>query len=654
MRFDSLSNWPVVLRILFFTIVYFIFAKLCLNFGISYGNVSPIWIPSGIAAAAILTWRYPVLPGVFAATTLVVLSTGISPLSSVLIGCGNCIEALAFSSFYQIFHKEPFSLIPPEKTFRFLGISATSSLIGGIIGVIILVSQGYIPVDLIPLNLFTWWLGDLSGMLIITPLLLYSCPNSIPKVSWNEWMEYSLYYLILFPGSYLIFHGTSPYLFLIFVIYAVFRFSSIHVLATLLFGDLIAVTMVWLEKGTFIGQNSPGHLLSMQLFILVTSITGLLLFSVVRDRQNALEALQNINRSLKKQIEDQIRIIRSSEEQYRSLVDNVPDIILVHQDGKILYVNPEALRMLGYTIEEIVGTSLLLYIPVEYHATIADAIRKRMEGEEIMPYEIEVFTKGGEKRTIEVRGAKIHYSGVPASLNVLTDITERKKIEDQLRYLNENLEAQVQERTKELNISLQEKEVLLKEIHHRVKNNMQVISSLLFMQARSTQQPDVRDILLESQNRIKSIALVHEKLYQSEDFKKIDYKDYLERIAHHIFESYQISPGSIHLEVRSEAVFLSIEKAVPLSLIVNELITNSIKHAFPKGLSGEIRIDFSLENSQYRLIYQDSGPGIPDIRCLEKPETLGMQLIRGLVGQLDGTVRYDTHQGFRCIIDFPA
>ncbi|MCA1916489.1 histidine kinase dimerization/phosphoacceptor domain -containing protein [Methanospirillum hungatei] len=654
MRFDSLNNWPVVLRILLFTIAYCILAKLCLNFGISYGNVSPIWIPSGIAAAAILRWRYPVLPGVFAATTLVVLSTGISPLSSVLIGCGNCIEALVFYSFYQIFPKGPFSLIPPVNTFRFLGISATSSLIGGFIGVIILVSQGYVLMDQIPLNLFTWWLGDLSGMLIITPLLLYSYPNSIPKVSWNEWVEYFLYYLILFPGLYLIFQGTSPYLFLIFVIYAVFRFSSIHVFATLLIGDLIAVTMVWLEKGAFFGQNPPVHLLSIQLFIVVTSITGLLLFSVVRDRLNALEALQNLNRSLTKQIEDQTQIIRSREEQYRLLVDNVPDIILVHQDGKILYVNPEALRMLGYTIEEIVGTSLLSYIPVEYHATIADAIRKRMKGEEIIPYEIEIFTKGGEKRTVEVRGTKIHYSGVPASLNVLTDITERKRIEDQLRYLNENLEGQVQERTKELNISLQEKEVLLKEIHHRVKNNMQVVSSLLFMQARSTQQPEVRDILLESQNRIRSIALVHEKLYQSEDFKKIDYKDYLEKIAHHIFESYQISPGTILLKVRSEDVFLSIEKAVPLSLIVNELITNSIKHAFPKGLSGEIRIDFSLENSRYRLIYQDSGPGIPDKGAIEKPDTLGMQLIRGLAGQLNGTVRYETYQGFGYIIEFPA
>lgn len=654
MRFDSLNNWPVVFRILLFTIVYFILAKLCLNFGISYGNVSPIWIPSGIAAAAILIWRYPVLPGVFAGATLVVLSTGISPLSSVLIGFGNCIEALVFYSLYQLFPKESFSLIPPAKTFRFLGISVISSLIGGFIGVIILVSQEYVSVDLIPLNLFTWWLGDLSGMLIMTPLLLSSCPNNIRTLSWNAWVEYSLYYLILFPGSYLILHGTTPYLFLIFVIYAVFRFSCFHVLTTLLFGDLIALTMVWLERGAFINQPLTISLLSIQLFIVVTSITGLLLFSVVRDRLNALEALQNLNSSLQIQIEDQTRVIRSSEEQYRSLVDNVPDIILVHQDGKILYVNPEALRMLGYTTEEIVGTSLLAYIPIEYHASIADAIRKRMEGEEITPYEIEILSKGGEKRRVEVRGTKIHYSGVPASLNVLTDITERKRIEDQLRYLNENLEGQVQERTKELNSSLQEKEVLLKEIHHRVKNNMQVISSLLFMQARSTPQPEVRDILLESQNRIRSIALVHEKLYQSDDFKKIDYKDYLERIAHHIFESYQIRPGSIHLDVRSDAVFLSIEKAVPLSLIVNELITNSIKHAFPRGISGEITIDFSLENFRYQLIYQDSGPGISDILSLEKPETLGMQLIRGLAGQLDGIVRYDTQHGSRYVIDFPA
>ena len=654
MRFSSLNDQPILVRILLFTLFYFIFAKICLNFGISYGNVSPVWIPSGIAAAAILLWRLPVLPGVWAGTTLAVLGTGVTPLSAFMMGGGNCIEALVFYSLYRLYQGGVFSLITPPKTFWFLLISALSSLCGSTIGIITLFSQGCLSGDAIPLNLFTWWLGDLSAMLIITPLILSCCPETAPKPAANQWAEYALYYLILLPGSYLILLGTSPYLFLIFVIYAVFRFSFIHVLLTLLLGDLIAVSMVWMSHGVFFSQPLPYSLISIQLFIVVTSITGLFLYSVVRDRLNALLELQKLNNSLQQQIEEQTRIIRQSEERYKSLVDNVPDIILVHQNGKILYVNPEAARMMGYSNEELYGTSLLVHVPEEYHPILVDAIRRRMEGKEIQPYEIEVFSKEGGRRNVVVRGTKIQYLGAPASLNVLTDITDRKKIEDQLRYLNENLERQVEERTKELNTSLQEKEVLLKEIHHRVKNNMQVISSLLFMQARSTQQPEVRDILLESQNRIKSIALVHEKLYQSRDFEKINYKDYLDKIAHHIFESYQVRPGSIRLDVRAEAVFLTIEKAVPLSLIVNELITNSIKHAFPKGGPGEIIIHFSLEDSRYLLIYQDSGAGIPDEYSFEKRSTLGMQLIQGLAGQLDGTIRYDKLKGSKFIIDFPA
>jgi len=653
MRFNSLHDLPVIIRILLLTAGYFFLAEISLTFGINYGNVSPLWLPAGLAAAAILRWGYAVLPGIWAGTTLAVLDTNISSVSALLLGCSTCFEAMVLYFLCQLFLQGSFSFTSSKKAFSFLGISALSGSAGACIGVGILHFQGYVPLETAPLNLFTWWLGDLSGMLLLTPLLL-SWSFDLSRTSWNQWAEYALYYGILLPVSYLLFHGTTPYLFLIFVIYAVFRFPFVHVLLTMLSGDLIAIGMARFEHGAFTNSTLTGDLLSIQLFIIVTSVTGLFLYSVVRDRQNALEELSALNITLQEQIKEQTQRIRSSEEQYRLLVEHVPDIILVHQDGKLLYVNPEATRMMGYSDEELIGTHLLIYVPAEYHGIIINAIRHRMEGKEVMPYEIEILSKEGERRRVVVRGTKIQYKGTPASLNVLTDITERKRIEDQLRTLNENLEQEVMARTRELQSSLKEKEVLLKEIHHRVKNNMQVISSLLFIQARSIEQPDVREMLLESQNRIRSIALVHEKLYQSRDLERIEYKDYLEKIARHIFESYQVTPHQIRLNVIADPVYLSIDKAVPLSLIVNELITNSIKHAFPKRGEGEIRIYLSLRNGRYHLIYEDNGPGLPDEIVLKGTHTLGMQLIQGLAGQLDGTCTYDKSDGSRFVIQFPA
>lgn len=202
--------------------------------------------------------------------------------------------------------------------------------------------------------------------------------------------------------------------------------------------------------------------------------------------------------------------------------------------------------------------------------------------------------------------------------------------------------------------SLKDKEVLLKEIHHRVKNNMQVISSLLFMQAETTKDEKVKDILRESQNRVKSIALVHEKLYQSTDLDRIDYIDYLRRITLHLFESFEVNPSAITLKIDSEPVFLNIDKAVPCSLIVNEMLSNSLKHAFPGGRKGVITIDLKTEGENFILTYSDDGVGIPEEITLERTESMGMQLIMGLTEQINGSIVLDRHEGTKYIIRFPT
>ncbi|HWQ66304.1 MAG TPA: histidine kinase dimerization/phosphoacceptor domain -containing protein [Methanospirillum sp.] len=202
--------------------------------------------------------------------------------------------------------------------------------------------------------------------------------------------------------------------------------------------------------------------------------------------------------------------------------------------------------------------------------------------------------------------------------------------------------------------SLKEKEILLKEIHHRVKNNMQVISSLLYMQGRKTKDEHAKEIIRESQNRIASIALVHEKIYQSKDLEQVDYNDYLRKISMHLFDSYMVDSKNISLVVNSDTVFLPIDKAVPCSLIINELVSNSIKYAFPDHRKGTIHIDFQRQSDIFLLVCGDDGVGIDQSIDLDHTDTLGVEIVKGLVRQLNGTIDLDRRCGTVFIIKFPV
>ncbi|WP_319578040.1 PAS domain S-box protein [uncultured Methanospirillum sp.] len=225
--------------------------------------------------------------------------------------------------------------------------------------------------------------------------------------------------------------------------------------------------------------------------------------------------------------------------------------------------------------------------------------------------------------------------GIVGRVFSFQDITQKKEMEQRIER------------------SLREKEILLKEIHHRVKNNMQVVSSLLFMQSRLSSDPQLKEILLESQNRVKSIALVHEELYQSMDLDRIDYSRYLKKISRIIFDTYKVDPYRISLRLSEKSEFITISKAVPCSLIINELISNSLKHAFPDNRKGTIFIDFTLQDGMYHLLYGDDGVGMAESTLSQTPKTLGLELIRGLVRQLSGSVQIDRNRGITYEIIFP-
>jgi two-component sensor histidine kinase len=215
------------------------------------------------------------------------------------------------------------------------------------------------------------------------------------------------------------------------------------------------------------------------------------------------------------------------------------------------------------------------------------------------------------------------------------EIAERKQAEEQIK------------------TSLKEKEVLLKEIHHRVKNNLQVISSLLYLQSKQIDNKKILGMFQESQHRVRSMALIHERLYQTEDLASVDFDEYLHQLASYLFRSYGATSNLIQLNISASHVSLGIDAAIPCGLIVNELVSNSLKHAFVQGQPGEILIEISVDREgQHRLVIKDNGVGLPDRVNLDNTRSLGLQLVSTLVNQLEGSIKVERENGTRFEITF--
>jgi two-component sensor histidine kinase len=203
--------------------------------------------------------------------------------------------------------------------------------------------------------------------------------------------------------------------------------------------------------------------------------------------------------------------------------------------------------------------------------------------------------------------------------------------------------------------SLREKETLLKEIHHRVKNNFQIINSLFDLQLMNTEDPALKEGIREPKARIHAMALIHERLYLSKDFSSIDFSDYLAELARELFLSYNAEPERIALEIRAETVSLDMDRAIPCGLILNELITNSLKYAFPdKGRQGRIAIDLGRADDAIVLRVDDDGKGFDVEAARKSSSSLGLTLARILSEQLKGTFAIECGGGTRATLVFPA
>ncbi len=337
----------------------------------------------------------------------------------------------------------------------------------------------------------------------------------------------------------------------------------------------------------------------------------------------------------RKQAEEKLR---ESEKQYRELYDFLP-IPVYEMDLKanITAANRaifEAFRATEEDFEKGFNAWKLLS-PEDVQRSRAN-IQKLLKGEAIEGTEY-VFTRlDGSTFPAIVISSVIFDRDRPLGLRgAIIDITERKQAEDAVQ------------------TALREKEILLREIHHRVKNNMQVISSLFNLQAGQITAENARRVLKEGQLRIRSMALVHEKLYQSRDLSKIDFADYLRSLAAHLFHFYRIEAGRIRLETHLEPVYLSVNSAVPCGLLVNELVSNSLKHAFPADRKGTVEVGLRKdEDGKVELRVADDGVGLPGSLDFRRTESLGLQIVNLLADQLGGAIELGDGNGTDIRISF--
>jgi len=327
-----------------------------------------------------------------------------------------------------------------------------------------------------------------------------------------------------------------------------------------------------------------------------------------------------------------IEKMQESEARFRRLAENAPDIIsrlALNPKPHIVYISQAVESILDYSPEDFYSKPELALDFI--HPNDLHLFESIIWGEvpSSTPITLRLLSKDGRCIWAEQRSVPIYAESgkLEAIESVTRDVTDRVLTESQLKS------------------SLEEKEVLLKEVHHRVKNNLQVISSLLNLQSSYVDDPHTRELFKESQNRVKSMAMIHERLYRSDDLMRIDFAEYIRGLVSDLFISYKSKSDGVQLRINVVESSIGIDAAIPCGLIVNELVSNALKHAFPNGRKGEIHIDFNRDDEGFNLVVGDNGVGFPVGLDFRKTESLGLQLVNTLTDQIGGTIELDSSSG---------
>jgi two-component system, sensor histidine kinase PdtaS len=326
---------------------------------------------------------------------------------------------------------------------------------------------------------------------------------------------------------------------------------------------------------------------------------------------------------------------------FRQIIEAVPNAtVVVNKTGQVVMMNAQVERAFGYKWDEILGQPIELLVPERFrsrHAGLRSAFFVNPRPSPMVPArDLYALHKDGSEFPVEIGLNLIETNDGPMVLSAFVDISDRRQEEERIR------------------AALREKDILLGEVHHRVKNNLQIVYSLLGLQAARVADQATQDLLRDSQNRIHSMALIHQTLYGSQDFESVDFALFIGTLLSALIGSYGIDTDRIAIRVDVEPVRLPIDVAVPCGLVVNELITNALKHAFRNRDHGEIRIALTRQSGNEALLsVSDNGIGLPDHVDIETTETIGLQLVELLASQLDGVVSINRSDPTSFSLRFP-
>jgi PAS domain S-box-containing protein len=358
--------------------------------------------------------------------------------------------------------------------------------------------------------------------------------------------------------------------------------------------------------------------------------------------------------------------LKESEEKFRAYSNQTSEgVTVADMEGNYVFVNPAFCKMSGYTEEELLKLTVFdMKAVTQNPESFADSKEKSV-GKAIR---VNLQRKDGSEYLTEIIGDVINVGGKKLVLGTIRDITQQVKDEEEIKKLNENLEALVQERTQELDKTIEElksevdkrkayekeieeslhiKEVLLREITHRVKNNLQIISSLLNLQKDSIDNTESINLINKTANRIQSMALIHETLYNSKEYEHVNIENYISSLVDYVNEVYE--DINIGFDTTIDELDLSVDAATSCGMIIMELVSNSIKYAFNNISNPNISIKIKkLSDKEFSLVVTDNGVGFPEDIDFKNTKSLGLQIIVSLVEQNNGEITLSRQQPGTC------
>jgi PAS domain S-box-containing protein len=661
-----------VLGIALLAAAYAVLGELGLAITAVAGFATPVWAPTGLSLAALVLFGYRCWPGVALGAFVVNLWAGAPASAALGVAAGNTLEAIAGA--YALRRMRGFD--PGLRRLRdvlalILVAAPLSTIVSATVGVSSLLLAGVITKAELFGTWRVWWVGNLVGDVVVAPFLM-AAPGLREVVRDRGRLREGLLLVFLVaalgrivfwmePSSPLLL-AFRPMSFFPLLIWAALRFGPSGAAAATVLASVLAIWGTAYGNGVFADGTLTERLTQLQSFMATIAGTTLVLAAITAERRKAEIALRKAHDDL------EARVQHRTEELWTAVRELTREIgerqgvetQLLRREAQLCEAqemahlgsfewdipenrvswSEELYRMHGFRSGERAAT--LPWCSERLHpddrASVSGIVEDALRTARPFRYEARLLRADGAVRFVEAEGKVVaDPAGRPVRmLGMCRDNTEQELAETRLR------------------ASLQEKEILLKEIHHRVKNNLQVVSSLLCLQAAHADEPGLREAMKESQARVRSIALVHERLYQARDLAQVPFPSYLRSLAAELLRTHG-AMEFVRIDVADSDVSLPVDVAIPCALIVNELLTNALKHAFPAEQRGRIEVTLERDETGFiSLAVADEGIGLPLGFDFRSSRTLGLRLVGMLVAQLGGTVEVQRIGGTRVCVRLPA